>query len=100
MKETIYNLIHEVKVKVLNIEVTGGAQGDIVGAAPPRISDTIFHHLEELDVHIRGYNPLNAGTYIPTPNKLAKSKAILNIQNTDEKFSVGQYYLNYILLIM
>ena len=85
IKETLHTLMHEVKTKVLNNEVTGGAVEDMVGAAPHRISDAIFRNLDQLDVHVLGYQPLVGGTYIKTPEKLVKSKAIRNIKNTDEK---------------
>ena len=45
----------------------------------------LTEHLEQLDVHVMEYNPLIGGSYIKIPNKLARSKAIRNIQNTDEK---------------
>ena len=87
-REHIHALIHEVKEIVLNNWVTGRAHGDMVGAAPYRVSGAIFHHLEQLSIHVMEYNPLIGGSYIKSPNKLTRSKAIRNTQNTDEKWKI------------
>ncbi|XP_078335318.1 uncharacterized protein LOC144626186 [Crassostrea virginica] len=39
----------------------------------------------ETSIHVVNYNPLKGSSYIPLPAKLANKKAVINIQNTDQK---------------
>ena len=66
IKETIHDLISELKEQVLNYGVTGG----VVGEMSHLVLDAIFHHLGQLHVHVRGYQPLVGETYIPTPYEI------------------------------
>ena len=43
-----------------------------------------FDRIEHLDININPYNPLSASSYIPLPKKLAKKKAIINVQNEND----------------
>ena len=38
-----------------------------------------------MQLHIVTYEPLSGSSYIPTPLEIQKSKAVLNIQNDDNK---------------
>ena len=38
-----------------------------------------------MNIHVVNYNPLKGSSYIPLPAKLANKKAVINIQNTDQK---------------
>ena len=48
-------------------------------------SGWVIHHIIHNDVSIVIYDPLKASSYIRLPNKLSLKKAILNIQNFDDK---------------
>ena len=48
-------------------------------------SDVRFHSIILLDLHTVSYKPLRGETYIPLPKELADKKAIINIQNKDNK---------------
>ena len=50
-----------------------------------RGSGWVLNKLLILDLHILEYNPLHASSYIPLPERLASNKAIINIQNKDQK---------------
>src|SRR5690606_23112494 len=39
----------------------------------------------EMDINIWGYKPLDGGSYLPTPPKLVRKQAIINIKNNDDK---------------
>lgn len=39
-------------------------------------------------IHIVQYNPTKGSSYLPLPVKLASKKAIVNVQNTDQKWSM------------
>ena len=41
--------------------------------------------VKNINIHIVKYKPLNGSSYIPLPAKLASKKAIVNVQNNDEK---------------
>ncbi|KAG8176182.1 hypothetical protein JTE90_019632 [Oedothorax gibbosus] len=47
--------------------------------------DWYFDSVINLQVHSAKYNPLNASSYIPLPSEIIVKKAVLNIQNNDEK---------------
>ena len=44
-----------------------------------------FVRVQDLTLHITKYDPLNAGSYINLPEALKNKKAIINMQNEDEK---------------
>ena len=44
-----------------------------------------FHSVIRLELHTVKYKPLKGETYIPLPEKLAVKKAIINIENDDNK---------------
>ena len=48
-------------------------------------SDVRFHSIILLELHTVSYKPLKGETYIPLPKALANKKAIINIQNKDNK---------------
>ena len=39
----------------------------------------------ETNIHVVNYNPVKGSMNIPLPAKLANKKAVINIQNTDQK---------------
>jgi hypothetical protein len=41
--------------------------------------------IRSIDININKYKPLTGSSYIPTPKKLASKKAIINVQNEDNK---------------
>ena len=44
-----------------------------------------FKEIVSLEIHTVEYNPMNGSSYIPLPDWISKKKAIINIQNRDEK---------------
>ena len=38
-----------------------------------------------LEIHTAEFNPMNGSSYIPLPDWISNKKAIVNIQNKDEK---------------
>ena len=48
-------------------------------------SETRFFKVIELKLHTVSYQPLRGKTYIPLPKELADKKAIINMQNKDNK---------------
>ena len=48
-------------------------------------SDVRFHSIIVLELHTVSYKPLKGETYIPLPKELADKKAIINVQNKDNK---------------
>ena len=48
-------------------------------------SDVRFHSFIKLELHTISYKPLGGETWIPLPKELADKKAIINIQNKDNK---------------
>ena len=44
-----------------------------------------LHSIIQLELHTMGYNPLRGKTWIPLPKELANKKAIINMQNKDNK---------------
>ena len=49
------------------------------------VSGWALQRLLHLDLSINKINPLKASSYIPLPNEIEAKKAVLNIQNNDEK---------------
>ena len=47
--------------------------------------DVRFHSIILLELHTVSYKPLRGETYVPLPEDLADKKAIINIQNKDNK---------------
>ena len=50
-----------------------------------RGSGWILDKLLKLDLHVLQYSPLHASTYMPLPNEISIKKAVVNIQNIDQK---------------
>ena len=50
-----------------------------------RGSGCVLDKLLKRDLHILEFNPLNVTSYIPLPDERQRKKAIINIQNKDEK---------------
>ena len=48
-------------------------------------SDVRLHSIVKFELHTVSYKPLRGETYIPLPKELADKKAIINIQNKDNK---------------
>ena len=48
-------------------------------------SDVRFHRVVKLELHTVSYKPLRGETWIPLPKELADKKAIINMQNKDNK---------------
>ena len=48
-------------------------------------SDIRFHSIIKLELHTTIYKPLRGETWIPLPKELADKKAIINMQNKDNK---------------
>ena len=48
-------------------------------------SDVRFHSVIKFELHTVSYNPLRGETWIPLPKELADKKAIINMQNKDNK---------------
>ena len=44
-----------------------------------------FKEIVSLKIHTVEYNPMNGSSYIPLPDWISKKRAIINIQNRDEK---------------
>ena len=44
-----------------------------------------FKEIVSLEIHTVEYNPMNGSSYIPLPDWISKKRAIINIQNRDEK---------------
>ena len=44
-----------------------------------------FEHIEQLEVHLNKFKPLNGSSYIALPSQLAKRKAIVNMRNEDHR---------------
>ena len=48
-------------------------------------SDVRFHNVIKFELHTISYKPLRGETWIPLPKELADKKAIINMQNKDNK---------------
>ena len=48
-------------------------------------SDFRFHSVIKFELHTVRYNPLRGETYIPLPKELVDKKAMINMQNKDNK---------------
>ena len=48
-------------------------------------SEIRFYSIIKLELHTVSYKPLRGETYIPLPKELADKKAIINMQNKDNK---------------
>ena len=59
---------------------------DIFTYLLPLRSENILEAIETLNVEIYKYKPISGGSYIPTPPKYARKKAIVNIHNTKDNF--------------
>ena len=48
-------------------------------------SEWYFNEVVQLEIHIVEFNPAKGSTYIPLPDWISNKKAIVNIENKDEK---------------
>ena len=44
-----------------------------------------YFKVKRLEIHIVEYKPMRGGTYIPLPNFIMRKKAIINMENKDDK---------------
>ena len=44
-----------------------------------------FKEVLNLEIHTAEFNPMNGSSYIPLPDWILNKKAIVNIENKDEK---------------
>ena len=54
-------------------------------------SEIRFYSIIRLELHTVSYKPLRGETYIPLPKQLADKKAIINMQNKDNKCFCGVF---------
>ena len=45
-----------------------------------------FKEVKRLEIHIVEYKPMRGGTYIPLPNFIMRKKALINMENKDDKY--------------
>ena len=48
-------------------------------------SNWYFKEVVRLEIHTVGYKPIRGSSYIPLPDFIMRKKAIINIQNRDNK---------------
>ena len=60
--------------------IAGFVRGDAGGG-----SEWTFYKVDQLKLYTVSYNPLRGETWIPLPEELANKKAIINMQNKDNK---------------
>ena len=60
-------------------------------------SDWRFKKTDKLEIHTVEYNPTKGSSYIPLPDWISNKKAIVNIQNKDEKCSLWSILRFFIL---
>ena len=48
-------------------------------------TDVRFYSVIKLELHTVSYKPLRGETWVPLPKELADKKAIINVQNKDNK---------------
>ena len=51
----------------------------------------VFYRVKILELHTVSYKPLRGETWIPLPKELADKKAIINMQNKDNKCFCGVF---------
>ena len=56
-----------------------------IATFPATKSDVRFHSVIKFELHTVSYKPLRGKTWIPLPKELADKKAIINMQNRDNK---------------
>ena len=66
-------------------EMTDEIEEEIQKVQEAEGSGWIFMEIENLTLHIDTWDPLNAGSYIDLPKELKNRKAIINMQNEDDK---------------
>ena len=54
-------------------------------------SEIVFHSVINLELHTTEYMPLRGETYIPLPKELTDKKAIINMNNEDNKCFCGVF---------
>ena len=55
-----------------------------------------FKEVINLEIHIVEYKPIKGGTYIPLPNFIMRKKAIINMENEDDKCFPGLFFVIFI----
>ena len=58
---------------------------EIIATFLARGSEVRFHSIIQLELHAVSYKPLRGETWMPLPKELADKKAIINMQNKDNK---------------
>ena len=71
ISDVVTNIVSTLKQKVEEFEQRG--------------SSWIFSKMVFVKLIISKYSPLTGSTYLPTPKKLAKKKAVINVQNRDNR---------------
>ena len=71
ISDVVTNIVSSLKQKVEEFEQRG--------------SSWIFSKMVFLKLIISKYSPLTGSTYFPTPKKLAKKKAVINVRNSDNR---------------
>jgi uncharacterized protein YbaR (Trm112 family) len=74
-KQDIEHSLRESIMKVINSFVEYQREG----------SNWALDKVLGVNIHIVQYNPMKGSSYLPLPAKLANKKAIVNVQNTDQK---------------
>ena len=66
-------------------EMTDEIEEEIQKVQEAEGSGWVFVEIENLTLHTSIWNPINAGSYIDLPKELKNRKAIINMQNEDDK---------------
>lgn len=74
-KEDIETALRESIMKVVNSFIEYQREG----------SNWTLDKVLGVNIHIIQYDPIKGSSYLPLPSKLANNKAIINIQNSDQK---------------
>ena len=80
---TLINIISTDVVKLIDLcinTIDGGIE-----AYQQNGSAWYFKEVEKLEIHTVEYNPTKGSSYIPLPDWISNKKAIVNIENKDEK---------------
>lgn len=70
-KKSLANIIYEIITKIDKYQLKG--------------SDWYFKRVIRLEIHTVEYKPMNGSSYIPLSDFILRKKAIVNIQNKNEK---------------
>ena len=80
---TLYNLKSDDVDKL--IEITIDSVDGSIESYQAVGSGWYFKEVEKLEIHTIGFNPAKGSSYISLPNWISNKKAIVNIQNKDDK---------------